>query len=177
MRRRDLILASAGAALASASLLVAGCGSSSSSANSSTSTPAATTAPATTAVDTSDTEVTTPATTAPATATKLAVVLGKPNEFSLVPTPTSVNAGPITFQVVNKGKILHEMVIVPAKSAASLKQPDGTGSEADSPGEVPDVAAGASGTVTVTLPAGNYVLLCNLPGHFAGGMYASLTVK
>lgn len=28
----------------------------------------------------------------------------------------------------------------------------------------------------MSLPAGHYVLLCNLPGHYAGGMRADLTV-
>ena len=36
---------------------------------------------------------------------------------------------------------------------------------------------GKTGRLTVTLPAGKYVLLCNLPGHFAGGMYADFTVE
>jgi uncharacterized cupredoxin-like copper-binding protein len=35
---------------------------------------------------------------------------------------------------------------------------------------------GASGWVTVTLPPGRYELVCNLPGHYAAGMYTQLTV-
>ena len=169
MRRRNLTLASGAAVLATASLFATGCGSSSSTADSSTSTPAAaTTAPA---------ETTAPATTtAPAATAKVAVVMGKPKEFSLVPSAASVAAGKVTFNVVNQGKILHEFVIVPGASAAALKEANGEANEDGSPGEVPDVKAGAKGSVTVTLPAGDYVLLCNLPGHFAGGMYATLKV-
>ncbi len=44
-------------------------------------------------------------------------------------------------------------------------------------GEVADLEPGKDGTLTVSLPAGKYVLLCNLPGHFAGGMYATLDVS
>jgi uncharacterized cupredoxin-like copper-binding protein len=186
MRRRNLTLASGAAVLTAASLLATACGSSSNSAAGSTSTPAAATTPGTGDVDAGVPATTAPdiETTAPATATAptggkaaaVAVVMGKPKEYSLIPSPVSVAAGKVTFNVVNKGSILHEFVIVPGASAAALKQPDGEATEDGSPGEVPDVKAGDSGSVTVTLPAGKYVLLCNLPGHFAGGMYATFKV-
>lgn len=35
---------------------------------------------------------------------------------------------------------------------------------------------GAVGWVTLHLPAGTYELVCNLPGHYAAGMYTGLTV-
>jgi len=35
---------------------------------------------------------------------------------------------------------------------------------------------GASANLSLTLPAGHYVLLCNLPGHYAGGMSTHFTV-
>ena len=38
------------------------------------------------------------------------------------------------------------------------------------------IAPGASSWVTVTLPAGRYEIVCNLPGHYAAGMYAQLVV-
>lgn len=161
---------SAAAALAALTLAVAGCGGSSSSSSSAKSAGAT--------VDTSDTGATTVATTTPASAPKVQVTMGAPKEFSLVPTPTSVAAGATTFVVANRGTVLHEMVVVPAPGGpASLKKPDGTASEAGSPGEAADVAPGSTKTFTVTLPAGKYVLLCNLPGHYAGGMYATFVVK
>jgi uncharacterized cupredoxin-like copper-binding protein len=38
------------------------------------------------------------------------------------------------------------------------------------------ILPGASGWVTVTLEPGRYELICNLPGHYAAGMYTQLTV-
>ena len=38
------------------------------------------------------------------------------------------------------------------------------------------VVPGASGCMTITLPPGRYELVCNLPGHYAAGMYTQLTV-
>jgi uncharacterized cupredoxin-like copper-binding protein len=176
--RPHLILVSATATLAAVSLAAAGCGGDSDSADSSTPAPAA----ATTAPDASETTATptatSPATTAPTAATRVIVVMGKPKEFSLSATPAQMAAGKTTFVVTNQGSILHEMVVVPsAGGPAALRQPDGTASEAGTEGEVPDVKPGAGGKLTVTLPAGKYVVLCNLPGHFAGGMYASLVVR
>ena len=56
---------------------------------------------------------------------------------------------------------------------------DGSVDEAglDVPGEVEEVEGGAEGTVSLDLQPGNYVMFCNLPGHYSGGMYGSLTVK
>lgn len=169
MRHQRGIAISAAAALAALTLAAAGCGGSSSSKTNSTSAGAG--------VDTSDIGSTTAATTAPAGA-RVNVTMGAPKEFSMVPAPTSVAAGPTTFVVTNRGGLVHEMVVVPAPGGpTSLKKPDGTASEAGSPGEAADVAPGSTKTFTVTLPAGKYVLLCNLPGHYAGGMYASFVVR
>ncbi len=177
--RSTSILVTATAAVAAVAL-TAGCGSSSSSAPAAgTTTEAATTpapSPTSTVGDTEAEPTTSPATTAPGKAVAVAVTMGKPEEFSLSAAPASATAGKVTFNVANKGTILHEMVVVPG-TAASLKQPDGTASEAGSPGEVPDVEPGKSGKITIKLPAGTYTLLCNLPGHFAGGMYTQFTVK
>jgi len=124
------------------------------------------------------TAATTTAAAQPVTdATAVTVELGKPNEYTLIPAVTTVVAGPVTFNVVNDGTMLHEMVVVKTdKTAAQLAQPDGTADEANSVGEAADIPAGATASVTLDLAPGHYVLLCNLPGHFAQGMYAEFTV-
>ncbi|MFN8124152.1 MAG: sulfocyanin-like copper-binding protein [Thermoleophilia bacterium] len=156
------------AAMTSAGALAAGCGSSSSSSN----------APATTAATTPETDTTATAPATGGTGTAVTVDLGKGQEFAVVPSVTSAPAGNITFTVVNDGKMMHEMVVVPepAGGAQALKKADGSADETGSPGEAPDIAAGATKKVTLDLKAGKYLLLCNLPGHFAGGMYTEFTV-
>ena len=180
--RRQLTLVSTTAVLVAVALAAAGCGGDSVSADSSTSTPGAATTPAqsptSTVGDTENEPTTAPAATTPAAATKVSVVMGKPDEFSLSAIPAKAKAGELTFNVENKGTILHEMVVVPsAGGAAALRQADGTATEDGAPGEVPDVEPDKGGTLTVTLPAGQYVLLCNLPGHYAGGMHAPFVVN
>ena len=116
--------------------------------------------------------------TAAATATNVSVVLGKPSEFSLVATPDAFHGGPTTFVVANKGADLHEMVVVPSETgAAGVRNADGTANEDGALGEIPDVEPGGGGRLTVTMPAGKYVLLCALPGHFEGGMFQEVVVK
>ena len=38
------------------------------------------------------------------------------------------------------------------------------------------ILPGTSGWVSITLEPGRYELVCNLPGHYAAGMYTQLTV-
>ena len=160
MRHRTLLTATAVLA-AAGSLVLAGCGGDD-AADTSTPTPAATSAPAA---------------TAPEAASAVAVVLGRPVEFGVTAEPATVPAGPTTFTVANAGAVLHEMVVVPAPDGADALAGDGgEADEAGALGEVADLGPGDDGTLTVDLPAGDYVLLCNLPGHFAGGMYTALTV-
>ena len=54
---------------------------------------------------------------------------------------------------------------------------DGKMGENGNVGETGDVAAAASKTVTVTLAAGHYVLICNEVGHYTSGMHMTFTVN
>ncbi len=49
-------------------------------------------------------------------------------------------------------------------------------SKMHSMGEVSETKPGKSGTLTVSLKAGNYVLMCNQPGHLMMGMYRKFVV-
>jgi len=40
-----------------------------------------------------------------------------------------------------------------------------------------DFSSGASGTITVNLPAGTYEFICSVPGHADAGMVGTLTVQ
>ena len=43
-------------------------------------------------------------------------------------------------------------------------------------GEIPDVEADKTKSEEFELTPGKYVMFCNLPGHYAAGMYGTLTV-
>lgn len=109
-------------------------------------------------------------------ATTVDVALAKTGTFSLTPSVSTVPSGQVTFNVTNDGTMVHEMVVVKTdQTPQQLMQKDGTADESTSVGEAADIPAGGSKSVTLTLPPGKYVLLCNLPGHYKGGMYATFT--
>src|SRR6478609_2409591 len=79
-------------------------------------------------------------------------------------------AGTITFHIANSSAAeLHEFVIIRTDlNADQLPQAaDGSIDEEklSSPGEKGDIAAGQAGDLTLTLPAGRYMFICNQPGH------------
>ena len=144
---------------------VSACGSSSST--DTTSTPAASTAASSTAT-----------TGSTATASQVDVTLGSPEEFSLVPASPSVAAGTVTFKIKNAGTMVHEMVVIKTtKDAGKLPIKDGEAVETGALGETGDMEAGTTRDITLKLTPGHYALICNLPGHYVGGMYANFEVK
>jgi uncharacterized cupredoxin-like copper-binding protein len=104
--------------------------------------------------------------------------MGQPSEYAMTPVPAEVSAGTVTFELTNDGKLMHEMVVIKTdKGAANLALPNGEADESDAIDEVADLPAGESATLELDLDAGTYALVCNLPGHYAAGMYADFTVK
>jgi uncharacterized cupredoxin-like copper-binding protein len=109
-----------------------------------------------------------------------------------IDTDATVAAGDITFEVVNGGTMVHEMLVLktdtpadqlPVTDAGDPPVPVATGadkvSEDDSIGETgaPDMEPGTTRTFTINdMAPGHYVLVCNIAGHYAKGMWADLTV-
>jgi uncharacterized cupredoxin-like copper-binding protein len=99
-------------------------------------------------------------------------------EFKLSPSPKSVSAGKVTFTVKNTGALEHEMAVIKTtKRASKLPVTGRRASEKGSVGEVEDIASGKSKKLTLNLKKGHYVLICNIPGHYKGGMRSDFTVK
>lgn len=107
----------------------------------------------------------------------------------LTATPSAVPAGEVSFRVRNAGSLTHELVILPLPPGGAGSQPagsDGRVSERGSLGEASATCAagagegitpGGTGWVTLHLAAGRYELICNLPGHYAAGMFTELDVQ
>jgi uncharacterized cupredoxin-like copper-binding protein len=102
---------------------------------------------------------------------------------------TTVRRGTVSFLVTNGGGITHEMVVLPLPESQIVgTRPIGGDAKIDEAGSLGEasntcgegagqgILPGASGWVSVTLEPGRYELLCNLPGHYAAGMYTQLTV-
>lgn len=103
------------------------------------------------------------------------------NDFSFDPADATTKAGAVEISAPNDGATIHELVLAKSNLDPAKLPTIGDGEvdeEAlDVPGEIPDVPAGETGTATIDLTPGKYVIFCNLPGHYAQGMYGSLTVK
>lgn len=113
---------------------------------------------------------------APSSATAT-VVNVKLTEMKILPSTSSVKAGKVTFRVKNVGKSLHELVVIRSNRApGKLPVRNHEASEAGSIGEVADLHAGKSGSLTVTMRPGKYILICNITGHYQAGMYTAFTV-
>lgn len=93
----------------------------------------------------------------------------------------SVKAGEVTFNVTNTSKDqVHEMIVVPYPASGKLPYSDKDAKfdedAAKSLGEVSELDPGKSGSLTLHLAPGKYVLACNVANHFANGMWKVLTV-
>ena len=162
MRRNQLKMIGSATAVLIAATALAACGSSSSSGTTAT----------TAAMTTATTAAT--MTAAPSASTKVNVVL---NEMNVMVTPGEAKAGDVTFDVKNEGAANHNMVVIKTdKMAADLGQ-GAQASEAGKVGGVAELMAGQSKKLTLKLAAGHYVLICNVPGHYAAGMYQDFNVN
>ncbi len=104
-------------------------------------------------------------------------------DFELAVDPTSAAAGELTISIQNDAGQTHEFVIFKSDLAPDAL-PTNEDGDVDEEGEgvelvdeAEDIAAGSEAELTVTLDAGNYVFICNLPGHYRQGMHSGFTVS
>ena len=159
------------AALATvAALTAAGCGGSTKTVTSTVTTPAASATTGTTATST------TPASPTPVKSVNMIMT-----DYKFAPDNVTVAAGKVPITQKNAGGVEHEFVLLKTDKAAGSFRVEGSQIDEDtagtSIGEIEDVAPGKSKSKTFNLKPGKYVFVCNLPGHYAGGMYGSMTVQ
>lgn len=107
----------------------------------------------------------------------------------LSPDPVQVPAGPVSLRAINTGGLTHEVVVLPLPTGQGVGQrPVGGDEKVDETGSLGEasrtcgagtghgITPGTAGWTTLTLHPGRYELICNLPGHYAAGMYAELDV-
>lgn len=97
-------------------------------------------------------------------------------------SPAVAKAGVVTFHVTNSSTdTIHEMIVMyladptkplPYVAADSRVDEDKAGDK----GEVSELDPGASGALTVVLKPGKYLLICNVAGHYAAGMWTEFEV-
>ncbi|MFC6732165.1 MULTISPECIES: cupredoxin domain-containing protein [unclassified Haladaptatus] len=106
------------------------------------------------------------------------------NDFDIILSDDSVEAGRIQFNITNDGPSVHEFVVLRTEIPAAELPTDENGDvdEAGAPGielvdEVEDLETGDTATLTVDMEAGHYALICNLPAHYRLGMFTDFDVR
>ncbi len=101
--------------------------------------------------------------------------------YSISASPNTAKAGDVVFHVKNVATDLpHEFVVFQTDLTPDKlpKNADGTVDEEKlgETHELEQMDPGKGGDLSLKLAAGHFVLMCNLPGHFAAGMYTEFTV-
>ncbi len=101
-------------------------------------------------------------------------------DSGLAVDPPQVAAGHRVIAIRNGGTAIHELEVVRTDLApADLPYDTRTAQTAirDRIAERENIAVGATKRLSVDLTPGSYVLLCDLPGHYAAGMRGALLVR
>src|SRR5262245_10102355 len=94
----------------------------------------------------------------------------------------TIKAGNVVFVVTNDAKSTpHEVILVKLKAKGEQLPFDKAKhrineKQINSIGEISNLKPGANGQLKANLVAGDYLLICNIKGHYEAGMVATLTV-
>jgi uncharacterized cupredoxin-like copper-binding protein len=101
-------------------------------------------------------------------------------EYAMGLTSTEVRAGTVTLIARNAGSTIHDLVLLKTDVAVDKLPVDGQTQKAKEDGRidaVTQISPGKSSNLRIELPAGAYVVLCNVPTHYQLGMRSALTVR
>jgi uncharacterized cupredoxin-like copper-binding protein len=97
---------------------------------------------------------------------------------SLNANVTTVVSGKVTFIATNYGHLNHELLILPMPTGGAGTRPLGANGKIDESSSLGEASSpGTRSWTTVNLAPGNYELLCDVPWHYANGMFTTLTVR
>ena len=102
-------------------------------------------------------------------------------DFEIRLSKSHVHAGTVTLQVVNEGPAAHELIVVRSTGRPLPLRKDDVTIDEDkiediTVGALEPGRSGAKRTLPLQLKPGMYSVVCNMSGHFMGGMYADLKV-
>jgi uncharacterized cupredoxin-like copper-binding protein len=108
----------------------------------------------------------------------------KMGDYYFDPKDATAKAGTTTIEAPNEGAVEHELVLFKTNMSPGKLPTEASGdvSEekldqvAEEAGEIADIESGDTGSEEFNLTPGKYVMFCNLPGHYARGMYGTVTV-
>ena len=92
----------------------------------------------------------------------------------------SAPAGEVTFTAENTGALPHELAVIRSDEAPDSLPLDGAvvdESGLDVVGRIAEFPASETESGAFNLEAGNYILICNVAGHYQGGMFTAFVVE
>ena len=109
------------------------------------------------------------------------VVRAVERDFRITLSPSRVPAGTVAIEVSNRGPDAHELIVVRDDGGLPLRS-DGITVDEEALAKrtvetLEPAGAGAARRIRVRLRPGRYILLCNMFGHYMGGMHAPLVVR
>jgi len=94
---------------------------------------------------------------------------------------SSAPAGTVTFTARNSGTVIHSLVLIKTDTPVDKLPADpNDAARVAKAGEVRETAqipVGQTASFSAKLAAGNYILVCNEPGHYLIGMRTAFVVK
>ena len=103
------------------------------------------------------------------------------DEWSVAPDETSAPAGPITFVAENRGSMRHNLVVIKTHLVPEALPVSAANVDEEEAGRVVGVIKKfpplLERSATFDLPAGKYVLICNVAGHYRLGMFAAMEIQ
>ena len=119
----------------------------------------------------------------PANAPSTTTIGGMQAEWYVATSTLSHVPGNVTFNLKNLGTIPHEFIVIKSDLTAKdlIAQVNPATNRLDEAtleaiGEQPEYLPGESKVLVLKLAAGHYVLMCNIEGHYAAGMYTDLVI-
>lgn len=92
----------------------------------------------------------------------------------------TASAGAVAFEVGNTGQLLHQFLVIRTDLAEDALPIDGVQvdeSQLNVLAKTTDLPPGQNQLLLTDLEAGQYVLICNIPGHYNAGMRRAFTVE
>ncbi len=102
------------------------------------------------------------------------------SDYKLVLDHATVTGPHIVIGIRNHAAMVHELKVIKTDVAADQLPIDGAAAKAKEDGKVGEllnIPGGASRRLVAELPAGRYVLICNVAGHYQLGMRVALEVN
>ena len=101
-------------------------------------------------------------------------------DYKVITNVATVRAGETKIGVRNRGSQPHDLVVLRTDLAPDELPYDAGKARAEEPGLVArtkELRAGGTAAVTASLEPGQYVLICNVAGHYGLGMRTALKVE